>query len=127
MIRIGVARETTGIDGQFSGALQQLGIEGELYDLSRHSEWLRFSADPPAALIWWAKHDPGLKARARQLLYHINVTRGIPTFPVWNDFRYYDDKIAQYYLLSHLGLPHPETIVTWLHFTVIKMPLLIQP
>ncbi len=113
MIRIGVVRETTGIDVQFIDALGELGLEGVEYDLSRHSEWLRFKASPPAALIWWAKHNPGLKARARQLLYHVNVTCGIPTFPVWNDFRHYDDKIAQYYLLSHLGLPHPETFVTW--------------
>lgn len=113
MTVVGVVTETTGIDQLFARALERRGITPEFYDLSRQSEWLRFCQSPPAALFWWAKHDPSLKARARHLLYHINIKLGIPVFPAWTDYSHYDDKIAQYLLLAQFGLAQPPTFVSW--------------
>jgi glutathione synthase/RimK-type ligase-like ATP-grasp enzyme len=61
------------------------------------------------AFIWRTKHNPEVKTLARRLVYFFDVERNIPTFPEWNAFWHYDDKIAQYFILEKNGIPIPKT------------------
>jgi len=63
--------------------------------------------------LWRFTHDPPTRKRGMRLLPAIEHGMDIPVFPDWRTMWHYDDKIAQYQLLTAAGLPTPRTWVFW--------------
>jgi len=61
--------------------------------------------------MWRWGHCGGMYRVARRLLPVIERELGLPTYPDQNTCWHYDDKIAQWYLLSAAGIPVPTTWV----------------
>lgn len=61
--------------------------------------------------IWRAKHDPIIRDLAKRLIYLFDKELGIKTFPDWESYWIYDDKIAQYYLMKKKNVPTPKTCI----------------
>lgn len=59
-------------------------------------------------------HFPDNKQSARIILYTIENYLGIPVFPDTKTAWHYDEKVSQFYLLSAIQAPIPQT---WIHWT----------
>jgi hypothetical protein len=65
------------------------------------------------AFMWWFAHMPLPRNPARRVVQAVEHGLRIPVFPTWRTIWHFDDKIAQYYLLSAAGIPMPSTWVLW--------------
>lgn len=64
-------------------------------------------------IMWRWAHNPNEKQSAKQILFSIEKTLNIPVFPNISTSWHFDDKIAQYYLLSAINAPMPDTMIFW--------------
>ena len=65
------------------------------------------------AFMWWFAHLPLPRNLAKRVVQAVEHGLRIPVFPAWRTIWHFDDKIAQYYLLSAAGIPMPQTWVLW--------------
>lgn len=64
-------------------------------------------------VMWRWVHTPDDKIKAPQILYTIENYLGISVYPDHNTCWHYDNKVAQYYMLSASGVPLPKSWVFW--------------
>jgi glutathione synthase/RimK-type ligase-like ATP-grasp enzyme len=64
-------------------------------------------------IMWRWAHNPKDKQSAKKILYTIEHYLNIPIYPNQYTSWHYDEKIAQYYLLSSLSAPTPKTWLFW--------------
>jgi glutathione synthase/RimK-type ligase-like ATP-grasp enzyme len=64
-------------------------------------------------VMWRWTHNPRHKQSAQMILYIIEHYLGIPVFPDNRTSWHYDEKTAQFYLLSSLQAPMPKTWLFW--------------
>lgn len=65
------------------------------------------------ALMWWFGQPLPAIRPGRQVIASLAHVSKIPTFPNLNTIWHFDDKVAQYYLLSATHIPIPKTWVLW--------------
>lgn len=63
--------------------------------------------------MWWFAQPLSVSRPGRKLIAALSHVNKIPTFPNLNTIWYFDDKVAQYYLLSVADIPTPQTWVFW--------------
>lgn len=65
------------------------------------------------AFMWRCEPSAFPRLYAKRLMMAIEQGLGIPIFPTWKTSWYFEDKIAQHYLLSLAGIPIPDAHVFW--------------
>lgn len=113
MKTVGIVKDKTDFWPHYKAEFEKHGFRVTLYDIRRHEEQQRLLADPIDAFIWRAKHTPKVKRLARRFLYFYDRQIGIPTYPDWNAYWHYDDKIAQSYLMQKYDIASPETFISF--------------
>jgi glutathione synthase/RimK-type ligase-like ATP-grasp enzyme len=63
--------------------------------------------------MWRLAFEPPDTTAARRILWSIEQGLQLPVFPAFKSIWFFEDKIAQAYLLEALGFPHPRTSVFW--------------
>ena len=63
--------------------------------------------------MWRFDYVPPALTLAKRLLSAIEHGLRIPVFPSWKSAWYFEDKVAQHYLLKAAGIPMPRTWVFW--------------
>lgn len=71
-------------------------------------------------LMWRFGFPPVPRLVAKRLLPALEQGQGLPVFPDVNTIWHFEDKIAQYYLLSAMGIPQPRTRVLWHYGEALK-------
>lgn len=65
------------------------------------------------AFMWRCPSSAHPRVYAQRLLYAIEAGLNIPVFPSLKSSWYYEDKLAQYYFFSAVGIPTPDTKIFW--------------
>lgn len=84
------------------------------------------------ALMWWFGQPLPLSKPGKLIIASLSQIINIPTFPNLNTIWHFDDKVAQYYLLSAANIPIPKTWVIWWQkkaeefITSAKYPLVLK-
>ncbi|MBN2885126.1 MAG: hypothetical protein JXM75_00260 [Chromatiaceae bacterium] len=73
-----------------------------------------------AGFMWRWAHFGGMERVARRLLPVIETQLGIPVYPDQKSCWHYDDKIAQFYLLSTCRVPMPKTWIFYRQHEAIQ-------
>ncbi len=111
MKKIGLVKDRVGFWELYLNVLQEYDCEVVLLNPFEKKDLdLILKADFDF-FIWRAKHNPRIKTLARRIFYLLNIEKGIPTFPSYNVYWHYDDKVAQYFLAEEKEIPMPETNV----------------
>jgi glutathione synthase/RimK-type ligase-like ATP-grasp enzyme len=91
----------------------QQGIATRKIDIYSNSENYFEQLDGCDALMWWFGQPLPISRPGRRVIASLAHVSEIPTFPNLNTIWHFDDKVAQYYLLSAARVPIPETWVLW--------------
>lgn len=91
--------------------LKKHGFAVDLFDIWKMEEQKRLLTGSYDAFIWRAKHNPKVKNLARRFLYLFDQQYRIPTFPDWNSYWHFDDKIAQSFLFDSFQIPTAKTYI----------------
>jgi len=89
--------------------LEHYNVKVDLFDIWQKSEQDRLLSRHYDAFIWRAKHNPDIKNLAKRFIYLFDKVLHIPTYPSWDSYWHYDDKIAQHYLFQKLEVPTVPT------------------
>lgn len=65
------------------------------------------------AFMWRCTGSAHQRLYARRLLHAVEAALGLPVYPALTDSWYFEDKIAQHYSFSAMGIPMPATEVFW--------------
>lgn len=76
------------------------------------NEYLADVRDCEGVMWRWA-HNPQDKQSAKRILYTIEHYLKIPVYPDWKTAWHYDEKIAQFYLLTSIQAKTPTTWLFW--------------
>jgi len=68
---------------------------------------------PCDGFMWRFTHAPFPRLFAKRFVIAVEHGLDLIVFPDWRTCWHYDDKIAQYYLLTAAGIPTPRTWVFW--------------
>jgi glutathione synthase/RimK-type ligase-like ATP-grasp enzyme len=91
--------------------LEKRGAKVVYLDVFKSAELSRLLEEDWDGFIWRAKHDPFIRTLAKRLIYLFDAELGIKTFPSWNSYWHYDDKVAQAFLLKKHGINTPKNYV----------------
>lgn len=61
--------------------------------------------------FWRAKHDPKFRDLAKRFISLFDTRLGKKTFPSFEDYWHYDDKMAQSLIFQKLNIPSPKTYI----------------
>lgn len=92
----------------------QQGVETRKVDINTSSENYFGQLNGCSALMWWFGQPIPVSRPGRRIIASLAHISKIPTFPNLNTIWHFDDKVAQYYLLSATPIPIPKTWVLWL-------------
>ncbi|MGD9898690.1 MAG: RimK family alpha-L-glutamate ligase [Calditrichaceae bacterium] len=90
---------------------EEHGFKAKLIDIWKKDSLDYLLEEPIDAFVWWAKHNPEIKNFARRLIYLFNNEINIPTFPDWQSYWHYDDKISQSLLFRKYDIPGADTFI----------------
>jgi len=80
-------------------------------DIFSYEDQQRLLNEEWDGVFWRAKHDPKYRDLAKRFISLFDKIQGSKTFPSFNDYWYYDDKMAQSFLFQKLNIPTPNTFV----------------
>lgn len=75
---------------------------------------------PCDGFMWRFGFPPVPRLVAKRIIPALEHGQGLPVFPDTNTIWHFEDKIAQYYLLSAMAVPQPRTRVLWNHGQALK-------
>ncbi|HGY54363.1 MAG TPA: hypothetical protein ENK44_01550 [Caldithrix abyssi] len=111
MKTVAIVKDINGYWPYYQKEFEKHGFRVDLYNIWLESERRRLFGSSFDGFVWRAKHDPKIRNLAKRLLYMYSEVLHIPTFPLWQDYWHYDDKIAQTMLLQKAGINTPETYI----------------
>lgn len=101
----------------FSSRWQELAehenIEVEKVDIFSNTDSSLESLSRCDGFMWWFAQPLSVSRPGRKLIASLAHINKIPIFPNLNTIWHFDDKVAQYYLLSLAGIPTPKAWVFW--------------
>ena len=109
MKRIALIKDLTDLWTIYKPELEKYGYEVVLLEVFKKQDYDRLLNEKWDALIWRAKHDPKIRTLAKRLLYFFDYELKVKTFPSWNCYWHYDDKIAQSQIFIKYNIPGPNT------------------
>lgn len=111
MKRLALIKDITKFWTVYKPELEKYGIDVVLLDVFKNKDLNRLLDEEWDGFIWRAKHDPKFRDLAKRLISLFDKKLGVKTFPAWNDYWLYDDKMAQSFLFQKLQIPTPKTFV----------------
>ena len=94
--------------------LEKYGVEVILLDIFQWNDQKRLLNEDWDGFIWRAKHDPKFRDLAKRFISLLDRSEGIKTFPSWDTYWHYDDKVAQLFLFKNLNIPSPKVSIIFL-------------
>jgi len=86
-------------------------IEVVTLDIFNYEDQQRVLNEKWDGFFWRAKHDPKYRDLAKRFIYLFEKKIGVKTFPSWDDYWLYDDKMAQTFLFNKLNISSPKTFI----------------
>ena len=111
MKRLALIKDVTKLWTIYKPVLEKHHIDVVTLDIFNHKDRQVLLEGKWDAFIWRAKHDPLIRNLAKRFIYLFDKELGIKTFPSWDSYWFYDDKIAQYYLMKQKNVPTPKTYI----------------
>jgi len=109
MKKIALIKDITKLWTVYKPALEKHNIDVITLDIFNHKDRQVLLEGKWDAFIWRAKHDPLIRNLAKRFIYLFDKELGVKTFPSWDSYWLYDDKIAQYYLMRQKNVRTPKT------------------
>ena len=111
MKRLALIKDVTNFWKIYEPILRENSIDVVTLDIFSYNDQQRLLNEKWDGFIWRAKHDPKFRDLAKRFISLFDKTLGIKTFPSWNDYWHYDDKIAQSFLFQKLKIHSPNTFI----------------
>ncbi len=90
---------------------REFSVDVVTLDVFKYEDRQRLLNEEWDGVFWRAKHDPKFRDLAKRFFSLFNKTDGLKTFPSWDDYWHYDDKMVQSFLFQKLDIPTPKTFV----------------
>lgn len=111
MKRLALIKDVTDFWKIYEPMFKEYSIDVVTLDIFSYKDQQRLLTEEWDGFFWRAKHDPKFRDLAKRFISLFDKTLGIKTFPSWNDYWLYDDKMAQSFLFQKLNIPSPNTFV----------------
>ncbi len=121
-MRIALVKDITKLWTVYKPELEKYGAEVVLLDIFKEKDLERLLTGDWDGLIWRAKHDPYIRDLAKTILYYFDVELGVKTFPSWNSYWNYDNKVAQSFVLKKIKL----ILLQIVFFTIKRRHYILQ-
>ncbi len=109
MNKVAIIKDKLNFWEVYKKELERLDINVELFDIYKIEDQNKLLAGNWDGFIFRAGHDPWIKMLGKRFLYLFDISCSVKSFPSWNDYWHYDDKISQYYLFAKNNIPTPNT------------------
>lgn len=90
---------------------REYSIDVVTLDIFNYADQQRLLNEDWDGVFWRAKHDPKYRDLAKKIISLFGKHHGLKTFPSWDEYWHYDDKMAQSFLFTKLNIPTPKTFV----------------
>ena len=111
MKKLALIKDCTGFWELYEPILEKHSINVVPLDIFKDKDNERLLNEEWDGFIWRAKHDPKIRNLAKKTIYLFDKVLETKTFPSWDSYWHYDDKISQAYLFRKLKIPTPETFI----------------
>ncbi len=131
-MKIALVKDITKLWTVYKPELEKYGADVVLLDIFKEKDLERLLVEDWDGFIWRAKHDPYIRDLAKSILYYFDVELGVKTFPSWNSYWNYDNKVAQSFVLKRNKINTPINSVFYdkeeaLHFAkTTKYPIVFK-
>ena len=109
MKRLALVKDVTDFWKVYEPMFKEYSIDVVTLDIFNYEDQQRILNEEWDGFIWRPKHDPHIRNLAKRFIYFFDQELKIKTFPSWNSYWHYDDKIAQYQLFTRFNIPTPKT------------------
>lgn len=111
MKKLALIKDITNFWTVYEPTLKKHSINVTTLDIFRDKDHEYIFNNDWDGFIWRAKHDPKIRNLAKKTIYLFDKVLKIKTFPSWDCYWHYDDKIAQSYLFRKLNIQTPKTYI----------------
>ncbi len=111
MKRIALVKDITQLWTVYKPELEKNNIEVVTFDIFNSADRKRLFEENWDGFIWRAKHDPHIRNLAKRIIYLFDEELKVKTYPSWDSYWLYDDKIAQSFLLEKHKINIPKTFI----------------
>ncbi|MEN8192980.1 MAG: hypothetical protein ABFS12_09195 [Bacteroidota bacterium] len=111
MKRVAVIRDPWNFWKVYKEQLEKHSIEVETFDIFSNQDQKKLLANDWDGFFYRAGHTPTIRKLSKTFLYFFDKTLNVKTFPAWDYYWLYDDKVAQSILFEKLNIPSPKTFV----------------
>lgn len=111
MKRIAFVKDVTGLWTIWAPIFEKKGYDVVSLDIYFKPDQDKLLHEKWDAFIWRAKHDPKSRDLAKKIISLFDKKFEIKTFPSFDDYWHYDDKVAQSFLFKKLNISTPKTFV----------------
>ena len=91
--------------------LEKRGADVHYIDIFKSADRNRLLDENWDGFIWRAKHDPFIRNLAKRFIYFFDVELKVKTFPSWDAYWHYDDKVAQAFVFQKYKINSPRNYV----------------
>jgi len=111
MKRVALVRDITKLWTVYKPELEKNNIDVVTLDIFNTKDRKKLFEENWDGFIWRAKHDPPIRNLAKRIIYLFDKELKVKTFPGWDSYWLYDDKIAQSFLLEKHNINTPQTFI----------------
>ncbi len=111
MKKLALVKDVNNFWKVYEPMFKKYSIDVVTLDLFNREDQQRLLNEEWDGFFWRAKHDPKFRDLAKRFFSLFDKILKIKTFPSWNDYWIYDDKMAQSFLFQKLNIPTPKTFV----------------
>jgi len=109
--RLALIKDVTDFWKIYEPMFKEYSIDVVTLDIFNYEDQQKILNEEWDGFFWRAKHDPKFRDLAKRFFSLFDKNDGVKTFPSWDDYWHYDDKMTQSFLFQKLDIPTPKTFV----------------
>ncbi len=111
MKRLALIKDVTDFWKIYEPMFKEYSIDVVTLDIFNYEDQQKILNEEWDGFFWRAKHDPKFRDLAKRFFSLFDKNDEVKTFPSWDDYWHYDDKMTQSFLFQKFDIPTPKTFV----------------